>query len=144
MLVPPGGQPVVERWWMRSCSAMSRALRSQGWHVQPVLRFHVGEVPFDPRSTEALGAGALADLEGGGEVTVGGVQLTERASRGGGALVALGDSAWIRSGAGPRDQLLEREQRAVGVARGQLGVTEDAKTQAPLESECAAVGQFER
>ena len=64
---------------------------------------------FEHRSTEALGAGALADLHGGGEVTVGGVQLTERAGGGGGALVALGDAAWIRSGTGSCDQLLERE-----------------------------------
>jgi hypothetical protein len=58
--------------------------------------------------------------------------------------VALGDAAWIRSGARSRDQLLKRGERSVGVASGQLRVTESAKTQTPLERQCAAVGQFER
>jgi hypothetical protein len=78
MLDPPGGQPVVERWWMCWRGAMSRAVLSHGWHVEPVFRFQFGEVLFDYRSAEAMGAGALADLRGAGEVMVCGVHLPER------------------------------------------------------------------
>lgn len=72
-----------------------------------------------------------------------GMSLTQGFGGGGGAFMGFGDSAGIRSGAGPGDHLLERGQCAVGVVDGQLGVAESTEAVAPLERVAHLVGAGE-
>ena len=72
----------------------------------------------------ALGAGALADVDGMSEVPAAASSRPSAVRRCRGPLEACGLVAWVGTDAGPCDELLERCESELGFAAGQLGVSE--------------------